>query len=142
MSLPSSNKESASAVLDAEMLEFIDKHKASDAYVKLAEEMHILIEMVFGIDHHALSLENKGRLKDLHDVIDHYRARSAGAGVNVHEAVKKDRERVETIMDTYRWVINEVRSRYSASQLKYVENLVDYLDDVQRLMARYLVNVS
>lgn len=120
-----------------EMKDFMGRHGANH-YARMAEEMQLLVEMVFGKDYRELRPEDKRRMKDLHDVVDHYRQRAAGGGVDVQKAVLDHRERVAQVMDTYRWVIGEVRARYSPSQLKYVETLVNYLDEVQDLLGRYL----
>jgi len=107
-------------------------------HVRMAEELHILVEMVFGINHSDLDKKEKSRLKDLHDVINHYRQRASGKELDISEAVGEHRERVIQIMETYRWVIHEARSRYSKSQLKYVDTLLTYLENVQDIISSYI----
>lgn len=109
-------------------------------YARLAEEVQILIEMVFGKDHSALSAEDKEHLQDLHDVIGHYKLRSSGGEMNMAAAVTENKDRVIRVMETYKWVIAEVRSRYSASQLKYVGFLLDYMEHVQQVIASFLAS--
>ena len=120
--------------LDPELRKYFDAHPEQN-YGRLAEEMHILVEMVFGQNHSALSKDYRQRLKDLHVVIDHYKMRSEGSEMNMAKEVAEHRGRVVQVMETYKWVINEVRTRYSASQLKYVGYLLDYMEHVQRVIA-------
>jgi hypothetical protein len=122
--------------LNPELREYFEAHPDQN-YARLADELHILIEMVFGKDHTGLSQEKKLHLKDLHDVINFYKLRSIGEYENMEETVAENKDRVLQVMETYRWVIDEVRSRYSVSQLKYVGYLLDYLEHVQRVMAHF-----
>ena len=53
-------------------------------------------------------------------------------------AVSENKDRVVRVMETYKWVITEVRSRYSTSQLKYVGFLLDYMEHVQQVISRFI----
>jgi len=127
--------------LKPELRKYFEAHPDLN-YARLADELHILIEMVFGKDHSTLSPTDKDHLRDLHDVFGYYKLRSAGDEMNMAKAVTENRERVVQIMETHRWVIKEVRSRYSASQMKYVNYLLDYMDHVQGVVQLFLTTIE
>jgi len=131
----------ASDSLKPELRKYFESHPDLN-YARLADELHILIEMVFGKDHSSLSASDKDHLKDLHDVFGYYKLRSSGDEMNMSKVVSENKERVVQIMETHRWVIKEVRSRYSKSQIKYVAYLLDYMDHVQRVVQLFLSTIE